>query len=243
MSGFKAPPADGSAIVGDDSDYMHPGDAFLLNNPYNGGTHLPDCTVVNPVFEGERIVFFVASRGHHPDIGGRTPGSMPPDSTHVDEEGVLIDPFRLVDRGTFREQPFRELLGSAKYPARQPNQNVADMQAQLAANVRGVTEVRNMIAQYGLDTVLAYMGHVQDNAEESVRQAISVLSDGSFVCEMDSGLHVNVNITVNTEERHAVVDFTGTSEQGAHNFNAPGRPFREQLSSMSSVHSFLMTFL
>ncbi|MGB2259354.1 MAG: hydantoinase/oxoprolinase family protein, partial [Candidatus Puniceispirillaceae bacterium] len=159
------------AVLRDNAGEIAPGDAYVLNNPYNGGTHLPDITVVTPVFEtpdSNKILFFVASRGHHPDVGGRTPGSAPPDSAHIVEEGVLINNFKLVDRGVYRENEMRALLTGAKYPARNPDQNIADLRAQLAANEKGVRELHKMVGQYGLDTVIAYMGHVQDNAEESV---------------------------------------------------------------------------
>ncbi len=202
---------------------INPGDVFVLNAPYNGGTHLPDVTVVTPVFddEGKDILFFVGARGHQADIGGITPGSMPPDSTHVDQEGVLIDNFKLVDRGDFRESAFMELLSSGRYPARNPHQNMADLKAQIAANEKGVRELRRMVEHFGLDTVIAYMGHVQDNAEESVRRVIEVLKDGSFTYPMDDGSEVKVTITINKENRSAKVDFTGTSAQRPTNFNAP----------------------
>ncbi|MEQ8831966.1 MAG: hydantoinase B/oxoprolinase family protein [Alphaproteobacteria bacterium] len=211
------------AVVRNNEGTIKPGDAYVLNNPYNGGTHLPDVTVVTPVFheDGSRILFFVASRGHHSDIGGRTPGSAPPDSAHIDEEGVLIDNFKLVDQGTYREDALREVLASAKYPARNPDQNVADLRAQLAANEKGVQELNKMVGHFGLDTVEAYMGHVQDNAEESVRRVIDVLKDGSFEYPMDNGQKVKVAITIDKAKRGATVDFTGTSPQGQNNFNAP----------------------
>jgi 5-oxoprolinase (ATP-hydrolysing) len=211
------------AVIRNNEGAIRPGDAFILNNPYNGGTHLPDVTAVTPVFDesGKEILFYVASRGHHSDIGGRTPGSAPPDSKHIDEEGVLIDNFRLVDQGDYREDALRELLGSAKYPARNPDQNVADLRAQLAANEKGVQELRRMVDHFGLDVVKAYMGHVQDNAEESVRRVIDVLKDGHFEYPMDNGQKVAVTITIDKEKRGATVDFTGTSPQGENNFNAP----------------------
>ena len=202
---------------------INAGDAFVLNNPYNGGTHLPDITVITPVFDknDQDILFFVASRGHHPDVGGRTPGSAPPDSQHIEEEGVLIDNFKLVDAGTYREQEMRAILDSAKYPARNTDQNIADLRAQLAANEKGVQELHKMVSHYSLETVIAYMGHVQDNAEESVRRVIDNLKDGSFTYLMDNGQQVQVTISINKFNRSAVVDFTGTSKQGANNFNAP----------------------
>lgn len=211
------------AVVRNNEGTIAPGDSYVLNNPYNGGTHLPDVTIVTPVFQedGSRILFFVASRGHHADIGGRTPGSAPPDSAHIDEEGVLIDNFKLVDKGTYREEALRDLLASAKYPARSPDQNVADLRAQLAANEKGLQELNKMMAHFGLPTVEAYMSHVQDNAEESVRRVIDVLKDGAFEYPMDNGQSVKVKITIDKVARAATVDFTGTSPQGANNFNAP----------------------
>ncbi|MEC7983404.1 MAG: hydantoinase B/oxoprolinase family protein, partial [Pseudomonadota bacterium] len=209
------------AVLRDNEGEIRPGDSYVLNNPYNGGTHLPDITVITPVFDGDGILFFVACRGHHPDVGGKTPGSAPPDSAHIDEEGVLIDNFKLVDAGTYREAEMVEVLNSAIYPARNAEQNIADLRAQLAANEKGVQELHRMVRQFGLETVLAYMTHVQDNAEESVRRVIDVLSDGSFTYPMDNGQHVSVNISIDRKERSAVVDFTGTSPQGANNFNAP----------------------
>ena len=202
---------------------MRSGDVYVVNAPYNGGTHLPDVTVITPVFDkaGEKILFFVGSRGHHADIGGRTPGSMPPDSGHVEEEGILFDNFKLVDAGTFREDALRELLGSGRYPARNPDQNVADLKAQIAANEKGVREVHRMIQQFGLETVHAYMGHVQDNAEESVRRVIDVMKDGEFTYPLDQGPQVKVRITFDKAQREATVDFTGTSPQMPTNFNAP----------------------
>jgi len=261
---------------------MAPGDVFVLNAPYNGGTHLPDVTVVTPVFEREagaartaappslalplkgggdkksegsgnveandpesksrpplrgrvgeggetslgqseenRVLFYVASRGHHADIGGITPGSMPPDSRTVEEEGVLIDDFKLVDRGRFLESQMRMLLSSGKYPARNPDQNIADLRAQIAANEKGVQELRRMVAMYGLDVVWAYMGHVQDNAEEQVRRVISVLKDGRFTYPLDDGSQITVAIKIDHATRSARIDFTGTSPQARSNFNAP----------------------
>ena len=202
---------------------MRPGDSYVLNDPYNGGTHLPDITVVTPVFDeaGQDILFYVASRGHHADVGGITPGSMPPMSQTVIEEGVLIDNFKLVEGGRMREAELRELMGSGPYPARNLDQNIADLRAQLAANEKGVQELRRMVRTYGLDVVHAYMQHVQDNAEEAVRQVIGVLKDGSFRYELDNGAHIQVAVRVNHEERSAEVDFTGTSDQLEDNFNAP----------------------
>ncbi len=202
---------------------MRPGDVFMLNAPYNGGTHLPDVTVITPVFDeaGGELLFFVASRGHQADIGGLTPGSMPPDSTTVEEEGVLIDNFVLVEQGRFREKETVELLSSGKYPARNPAQNIADLKAQIAACEKGVQELRKMVAQFGLDVVQAYMQHVQDNAEEQVRRVVSVLKDGSFSYEMDDGSVIRVKVSFDKANRTGVIDFTGTSPQRPTNFNAP----------------------
>jgi 5-oxoprolinase (ATP-hydrolysing) len=200
---------------------LKPGDVWALNNPYNGGTHLPDVTIVMPVFAGEDLVFFTAARAHHADIGGITPGSMPPDSTHIDEEGVLFDNFLLVENGSLREQALLDLLRSGPYPVRNETQNVADLQAEVAACQRGANELRKMVAQFGLDTVRAYMGHVQDNAEESVRRVLDVLQDGTFTYPHDAGPVVKVRIAIDKAARRAVVDFTGTGEQQSWNFNAP----------------------
>ncbi len=202
---------------------MAPGDVYVLNAPYNGGTHLPDITVITPVFDdgGADILFFVASRGHHADIGGITPGSMPPDSATVAEEGVLIDNFTLVDKGRFREAEILTLLASGPYPARNPTQNLADLKAQIAANEKGVQELRRMIEHFGLDVVHAYMGHVQDNAEEQVRRVLDVLKDGRFSYPLDNGAEVSVEIRIDKKGRSAVVDFTATSPQQPNNFNAP----------------------
>ncbi|HVO16590.1 MAG TPA: hydantoinase B/oxoprolinase family protein, partial [Alphaproteobacteria bacterium] len=211
------------AIIRQRGAAMSPGDVYVLNAPYNGGTHLPDVTVVTPVFDqaGRTILFYVAARGHHADIGGITPGSMPPDSKAVDEEGVLIDNFLLVERGRFREKELLALLRSGRYPARNPAQNVADLKAQIAACEKGVQELRRMVAHFGLDVVHAYMGHVQDNAEEQVRRVLGVLKDGTFTYEMDDGSRIAVAISVDRAARSAVVDFTGTSPQQPNNFNAP----------------------
>ena len=202
---------------------MQPGDAYLLNDPYNGGTHLPDVTLIKPVFDpdGKTVIFYVASRGHHADIGGTTPGSMPPDSTSVAEEGILIDNIKLVDRGRFCEQEIRALLASGPWPARNIDTNVADFQAQLAACEKGVQELMRMVEHFGLKVVHAYMRHVQDNAEESVRRVLDVLSDGEFCYEMDDGHRVCVKITLQREARRATIDFTGTSGQHPGNYNAP----------------------
>jgi 5-oxoprolinase (ATP-hydrolysing) len=202
---------------------LKPGDVAALNNPFNGGTHLPDVTVITPVFDeaGSAILFFVGSRGHHADIGGTTPGSTPPGSRTLEEEGVVIDDFLLVDGGHFREAEFRALLRGAKYPARSPDVNVADIKAQVAANEKGVQELRRVVAQYGWPTVSAYMRHVMNNAEESVRRVIGRLGNGRFTYMMDNGLPLCVAVSVDRESRSAVVDFTGTGAQHDGNFNSP----------------------
>ncbi len=202
---------------------MQPGDSYVLNDPYNGGTHLPDITVVTPVFDEQEstLLFFVASRGHHADVGGITPGSMPPNSKTVDEEGVLIDNFKLVEHGLMREAELRKLLTEFRYPARNPDQNIADLRAQIAANEKGVHELRRMVREFGLDVVQAYMTHVQDNAEEAVRRVIGVLQDGKFTYELDNGAMIRVAVRVDTASRSADIDFTGTSDQLPDNFNAP----------------------
>ncbi len=244
-----------------------PGDVYALNAPYNGGTHLPDITVVTPVFEeghdapsppcggetergearcrglhpsplpnplpqgrgrpprqrkgGGEIFFWVASRGHHADVGGTAPGSMTPLATTVDEEGVLIDNFKLVDRGHFRERELHALLTEHPYPCRNPAQNIADLKAQIAANEKGVAEIRKMVAQFGLDVVQAYMRHVRDNAAESVRRVIETLKDSEFEYPTDQGSVIKVKITVDKKKRSAKVDFSGTSQAKPNNFNAP----------------------
>jgi 5-oxoprolinase (ATP-hydrolysing) len=202
---------------------MKPGNVYVLNAPYNGGTHLPDVTVITPVFDsgGNEILFYVGSRGHHADIGGITPGSMPPGSKVVEEEGVLIDNFLLVEEGRFREQETVALLTSGSYPVRNVQQNIADLQAQVAANEKGVQELRRMVAHFGLDVVRAYMGHVQDNAEESVRRVIGVLKDGEFELPMDCDASIRTKITIGADRRSAKIDFAGTSPQLPNNFNAP----------------------
>jgi 5-oxoprolinase (ATP-hydrolysing) len=202
---------------------INPGDVFALNAPYNGGTHLPDITVVTPVFDadGQTILFWVASRGHHADVGGTAPGSMTPLATTVDEEGVLIDNLRLVEQGQFREDALRAILGDHPYPCRNIDMNVADLKAQIAANARGINELRKMVANFGLDVVQAYMGHVQDNAAEAVARVLEKLSDGSYDYETDTGQVIRVKITVDRAAREATVDFTGTSEVRTNNFNAP----------------------
>ncbi len=202
---------------------IRPGDVFALNAPYNGGTHLPDITVVTPVFDdtGSTILFYSASRGHHADVGGTAPGSMTPLATSVDEEGVLIDNFLIVEQGQFREEALIRILTDHPYPVRNVHQNVADLKAQIAANEKGVAELRKMVDDFGLDVVEAYMGHVQDNAAESVRQVIDALSDSAYEYETDSGQIIRVKITVDRNKRTATVDFTGTSPVMKNNFNAP----------------------
>ena len=210
-------------VIRENRGTIKPGNVYALNAPYNGGTHLPDITAVTPVFDvsGDDILFFVASRGHHADIGGITPGSMPPDSTTVLEEGVLIDNFLLLEEERLCETELMDLLGSGPWPARNPSQNLADLSAQVAANEKGVRELLRMIGHFGLDVVRAYMGHVQDNAEESVRRVLEVLAEGEGACEMDDGSVIKVAISIDREARRATIDFTGTSEQQKTNFNAP----------------------
>ena len=223
-------------VIRENTGKMNAGDVYVLNAPYNGGTHLPDVTVITPVFDSDaqasghaspltphasRVLFYVGSRGHHADIGGITPGSMPPDSKVVEEEGVLIDNFLLVEQGRLREQETIALLSSGKYPCRNVAQNMADLRAMIAANEKGVQELRRMVAHFGLDVVHAYMRHVQDNAEESVRRVIDVLKDGKFEYAMDHGALIKVAIRFDQQKRSAVIDFTGTSPQLENNFNAP----------------------
>ncbi len=233
-------------VIRENAGSMSPGDVYVLNDPYHGGTHLPDVTVITPVYlgtpspsEGEgggggghiaalavEPTFYVGSRGHHADIGGVTPGSMPPFSTRIEEEGVQIDNVKLVDRGVLREAEILALLrgegrDGAKYPSRNPEQNLADLKAQIAANEKGVQELRRMVGQFGLDMVQAYMRHVQDNAEESVRRVITRLKDGRFTLPLDNGAHIDVAIRVDAAGRSAEIDFTGTSPQQTNNFNAP----------------------
>ncbi|GGC80215.1 hydantoinase B/oxoprolinase family protein [Chelatococcus reniformis] len=205
------------------NDVIRPGDVFCLNAPYNGGTHLPDITVCTPVFDaaGRELLFWVASRGHHADVGGLAPGSMSPLATTIEEEGVYIDNFKLVDEGRFRESELAELLLGARYPVRNLTQNVNDLKAQIAANEKGVSELGRMVAHFGLPAVRAYMGHVQDNAAESVRRVLDRLHDAAFALEMDQGCIIQVKITVDKAGREATVDFTGTSPQRDDNFNAP----------------------
>ena len=202
---------------------LKPGDSYMLNAPYNGGTHLPDITVVTPVF-GENspdLLFFVAARGHHADIGGIAPGSMSPRATRIEEEGIYIDPFKLVARGRFQEEAVLGLLTNAPYPARNPAQNVADLKAQVAANEKGAAELAKMVRHYGLPTVRAYMGHVQDNAAEAVSRVIAKLKNSRFEVETDQGSVIKVAIKIDKKARKATVDFTGTSAQVANAFNAP----------------------
>jgi len=220
------------ALIKDKNNTLQPGDVYISNNPYNGGTHLPDITVITPVFltessqksaapSGAAPIFYLASRGHHADIGGITPGSMPPNSTSVEQEGILFDNFQLVSRGKFQETELLEKLNSSPYPARNPAQNIADLQAQIAANKRGIQEIENMVNHFGLETVQAYMGYVQNNAEESVRRVINVLKDGEFTYLMDAGGTIQVKVTLDKTNRSAKIDFTGTSPQQNSNFNAP----------------------
>ena len=214
-------------VIRENAGKMHPGDVYMLNDPYHGGTHLPDVTVITPVYvaEGAEPTFYVGSRGHHADIGGTTPGSMPPFSTRIDEEGVQINNVKLVDRGIFLEEEVHSLLttggGTTPYPSRNPQQNLADLRAQIAANEKGVQELSKMVGQFGLDVVQAYMRHVQDNAEESVRRVITQLKDGQFTLKLDNGAQISVSVKVNVAERSAVIDFAGTSAQQTNNFNAP----------------------
>ncbi|MGH6625917.1 MAG: hydantoinase B/oxoprolinase family protein, partial [Burkholderiaceae bacterium] len=231
-------------VIRENSASMQPGDVYVLNDPYHGGTHLPDITVITPVYlhversafsvrREESVphaqrptlnaqpLFYVGSRGHHADIGGITPGSMPPFSTLIDEEGVQINNFKLVERGVLREHEMIELLQSGRYPSRNPQQNMADLKAQIAANEKGVQELRKMVEQFGLDVVQAYMRHVQDNAEESVRRVITRLKDGEFTLPLDNGAQIKVAIRVDAASRSAEIDFSGTSAQQANNFNAP----------------------
>ena len=208
-------------VIRENASTMQAGNVYALNDPYHGGTHLPDVTVITPVYLGDKPVFYVGSRGHQADIGGTTPGSMPPFSTRIEEEGVQINNFLLVERGVLREAEMVALLESGEYPSRNPYQNMADLKAQIAANEKGVQELRKMVDTYGLAVVQAYMRHVQDNAEESVRRVITRLKDGQFTLPLDNGAHIHVAIRVNVAERSADIDFTGTSAQLSNNFNAP----------------------
>ena len=211
------------AVIRENRGSMKAGDVYMLNAPYNGGTHLPDVTVISPVFEasGREILFYVGSRGHHADIGGITPGSMPPGSSSVEEEGVLIDNFLLVAEGRLREAETAALLSSGPYPARNVPQNLADLRAMIAANEKGAQELLHMVEHFGLEVVQAYMRHVQDNAEEAVRRVIDALRDGEFSYEMDNGAVIRVKISIDRKGRRATVDFSGTSPQLPDNFNAP----------------------
>ncbi len=202
---------------------LKPGDVYVLNNPYNGGTHLPDVTVITPVFvdDSPSPLFYVASRGHHADIGGITPGSMPPYSTRIEEEGVLLDNFLLVEDGHFREAALVEILTTGEYPVRNVTQNIADLQAQIAANEKGVQELLRMVEQFSLETVQAYMHHVQNNAETAVQKVIEGLQEGNYCTELDTGGHIQVKISIDLETHRATIDFTGTSSQQKSNFNAP----------------------
>ncbi len=208
-------------VMRENAGDIHEGDTFMLNSPYNGGTHLPDVTVVTPVFAEGRPVFWLGARGHHADIGGRTPGSAPPDSSHIEEEGVLIDNVRLVSRGVLQLETAEAVLASGRYPCRNIPQNMADLKAQVAANETGRQALLKVCDQYGLDVVSAYMRHVQDNAEESVRRILGSLPGGSRIYPMDHGAQIQVSVTVNQEAREAVIDFTGTSAQHEGNMNAP----------------------
>ncbi|WP_017325724.1 hydantoinase B/oxoprolinase family protein [Synechococcus sp. PCC 7336] len=216
------------SLIRDKGDRLQPGQVYASNNPYNGGTHLPDITAITPVFDqsGSHILFYVASRGHHADIGGITPGSMPPNSQTVTEEGILLDNVLLVDRGQFLEADLRQRLTATRHPARNPNQNIADLQAQIAANKRGVQELRKMVNHFGLDTVQAYMTHVQNNAEAAVKRAIAKLAASEFSSEpycypMDGGSQIQVQASLNPDTHTARIDFSGTSPQQPSNFNAP----------------------
>ncbi len=202
---------------------MRPGQVWALNDPYHGGTHLPDVTVVTPVFDeaGEHLLFLVASRGHHAEIGGITPGSMPAGSTRIEQEGVVFDNWLLVDDERLRADETVELLTTGPYPSRDPAANVADLRAKVAANARGVAELRGLVDRVGLDVVHAYMGHVRTNAAEAVARVLPTLSDGSWVTELDDGDEIHVAITVDADARRATIDFTGTSPQSEGNANAP----------------------
>ena len=210
-------------IIRDNKGRIKPGDVYAINAPYNGGTHLPDITVCTPVFDDnkKKILFWVASRGHHADVGGISPGSMSPNATTIEQEGVYLDNFKLVGRGRFREKELMVALTGAKYPARNPVQNINDIKAQMAANEKGVAELRKMVVHFTLPVVKAYMQHVQDNAAESVRRVIDRLHDAEFSYDMDQGTVIKVKITVDKKTREATVDFTGTSPQQPTNFNAP----------------------
>ncbi len=209
------------AIIARHRDTMRKGDFFVLNDPYRGGTHLPDITVVAPVFDGDVLLFYVAARGHHADVGGIQPGSMPPHSKTIHDEGALLDGQVLVRDGVFFEDELRQVLLEGPYPARNPNQNVADLKAQVAACEKGMRELARMVEMFGLDTVQAYMGHVQRNAEDAVRQVIDVIAGGAYTYTMDDGSQIQVAISLNEDARTATIDFTGTSAQRSSNYNAP----------------------
>ena len=227
------------ALIASQNSPFQPGNTYISNNPYNGGTHLPDVTAITPVFisvdsasgsdKENQPLFFVASRGHHADIGGITPGSMPPNSTHLEQEGVLLDNFKLIDQGELQQEALRQHLSAATYPVRNPDQNIADLQAQVAANNKGAQELHRMVQQFGLATVQAYMQHVQNNAEQAVRRVIQQLyqqhGQSPLVCQvpMDCGASIQVSITIASENQalSATIDFTGTSDQQPNNFNAP----------------------
>jgi len=202
---------------------MRPGDSFALNAPYRGGTHLPDITVVTPVFDaaGESVLFFAASRGHHADVGGTTPGSMPPDSRTIAEEGVLIEDLKIVEAGRFLDADVRAALGAGPWPARNPDLNVLDLKAQVAANASGARELLSLVEAYSLEVVRGYMRRVQDNAEESVRRVLDAIQDGAFAAAMDDGSEIRVRVTVDRTRREATIDFSGTSAQRPNNLNAP----------------------
>jgi 5-oxoprolinase (ATP-hydrolysing) len=223
-------------VISRNQGRMQEGDVFVLNDPYHGGTHLPDITVITPVYLDGKPVFYVGSRGHHADVGGSTPGSMPPFSTRIEEEGVQLDNVKLVEAGVFQEERLLALLKGCEYPARNPTQNIADLKAQIAANEKGVQELRRMVADFGLPVVQAYMAHVQDNAEESVRRAISQIAlrlrqatgpsgshalSSAFTVPIDNGAQIQVALRIDEKRRTAEVDFTGTSPQQSNNFNAP----------------------
>jgi 5-oxoprolinase (ATP-hydrolysing) len=208
-------------IIRENKGKIRPGDVYAINAPYNGGTHLPDITVCTPVFDGRKILFWVASRGHHADVGGISPGSMSPNATTIGQEGIYMDNFKLVDRGRFREKELHALLTGGEFPARNPVQNINDVKAQIAANEKGGHELRKMVRHFTLPVVRAYMRHVQDNAAESVRRVIDRLHDSTFSVEMDQGTVIKVRIAVDKKRREATVDFTGTSPQQPNNFNAP----------------------
>ncbi|MDI3539344.1 MAG: hypothetical protein PWQ52_467 [Methanolobus sp.] len=202
-------------------EYMRPGDVFMVNSPYSGGTHLPDITVITPVFIEDRIAFYVASRGHHADIGGISPASMPPESRHIEEEGAITEGSRIVEQGYFLEEEVKQWLLCGRYSARNPSQNIADLRAQVAANEKGAAELKKLAEHFSLETVEAYMGHVQDNAEEAVRRVITLLRDGEAVQAFDDSSEIRAKVSIDRERREAHVDFTGSSLQHPGNLNAP----------------------